>query len=89
MDSDIVRLEGRIIAQELLMRALYAGSLWNASDPLAALEQTRRDFRETLQKLHRPIGDEADAVWEAAADALFKELDQVEKRIKDDLQDRA
>lgn len=82
-DEHLVMLQGRILAQELLMRMLVAGSLMNNSDdPLAALDHVRNELRASIQNAERPVGEEEDAIVEAAMTALFSELDNVERRIR-------
>ncbi|MEA1015588.1 hypothetical protein [Sphingosinicella sp. LY1275] len=85
-DDRLVELEGRIVANELFMRAVLTGLVANASDnPLATLAATRRDMMSTLQLLERPVNDHADAVWDAAVTAIELQFAQVENRIKDAL----
>jgi hypothetical protein len=86
---DQITLQGRILAQQLLMRAIVTNTLMsNATDPLAALNQLRSDFRQTLQNAERNVGEEEDAIYEAGVASLFSELDAVENRVRAELKDR-
>lgn len=79
------RLEGRILALELLMRGILTASILEnnpCDEQLAYALKLRTTFLESLQNLKRPKSESADRVWEASNEALQRMFDQVELRIK-------
>ncbi len=83
-DSDFEKLQGRIIALEILMR----GFIWNLvseyDDPKSALERLKSGMLASLQHIERPLNESADATWGHAADALCEQFDAVAHRIASD-----
>src|SRR5215213_3634333 len=77
----LIQLQARILAQEMVMRALLTAALTNTPDPLGSLEETRLDLIVAASDGVRPAGDYENKVWSAALECLHKELDQVGKRL--------
>jgi hypothetical protein len=80
-DDHLIGLQGRVVALELLVRALLTDFALKSSKPLASARDLQQEFLSTLQHLKRPVGDYEDAVWESATDHMRQALDQVIQRI--------
>jgi hypothetical protein len=80
-DDHLIGLQGRVVALELLVRALLADFALKSSEPLARAKGLQQEFLSTLQRLNRPVGEYEDAVWESAADHMRQTLEQVVQRI--------
>jgi hypothetical protein len=75
------RLEGRIIAQELLSRiVMTALANGQGGDPVKVIDQIRQETFSTLQNLQRPVDDRSDRVWEYAVESLEDEFAAVRSR---------
>lgn len=77
----LIGLQGRVVALELLVRALLADLALKSTEPLARARGLQREFLSTLQHLKRPVGEYEDAVWESAEDHMRQTLEQVVQRI--------
>ena len=78
----LIELQGRIVALETLTTHALAG-LFAATNPANKrefAERMRRQILSSAQNLSRPVNDEADAVWEAAAMAMTAILDNIVAR---------
>ena len=51
MDNDLVRLDARLGALEILIRNLYAQRFVGQSDPLASAEQAARDIERLSRRI--------------------------------------
>ncbi len=85
MDADAqIALQGRIVALDLVVRALLTQSVMEApGDPLERLGQNQQAMKQSLQHINRPIGEYEDAVWAEASDALDMLFANVRMRIED------
>lgn len=82
IQSEIERLEGRIIAQELLSRiVMTALANGQGGDPVQAVDRIRHETFATLQNLQRPVDDRTDRVWELAVESLEEEFTAVRSRL--------
>lgn len=84
MDADAqINLHGRIVALDLVVRALLTQSVIEArGDPLDRLDQNQQAMKQSLQHIDRPIGEYEDAVWAEASDALDLLFSNVRMRIE-------
>ena len=80
-EDHLIDLQARVVALELLVRALLTDFALKSTKPLAGANKLRQEFLSTLQHLKRPVGEYEDAVWESAADHMSQTLDQVIERI--------
>ena len=78
----VQRLQGRIIALELLVRGLLTNFACDNKRPLATAKKMKSEFLASLQNIDRQIGVYEDTVWEAASDQLHLTFDQVIQRIE-------
>ncbi len=76
-----VEMQGRIIALELLVRGLLAEAVNRTDQPVEAATRMKSSMLASLQNVTRPVNDYSDQIWEAAADALRRQLDDVIHRI--------
>ena len=82
MDKDLVRLDARLGALELLIRNLYAQRFVGQSDPLGSAEQAARDI-ERLSRRIKVRGSEPavnDLLASEAEDflvAMFREIVEI------------
>lgn len=85
MDADAqIAFHGRIVALDLVIRALLTQSVMEApGDPLERLDQSQQAMKQSLQHIDRPIGDYEDAVWAEASDALDLLFANVRMRVED------
>jgi hypothetical protein len=80
-DDHLIGLQGRVVALELLVRALLTDFALKSTKPLASARNLQQEFLSSLQHLQRPVGDYEDAVWASATDHMREALDQVIQRI--------
>jgi hypothetical protein len=76
------RLQGRIIALELLMDGVLMNLVRTTADPAATLAGVRQAMIAGLQLLERPVGDEEDEIWDFAMQALEMRFGNVENRLQ-------
>lgn len=81
----LVQLQARILGQEMFMRAVLTAAFMNVSEPLAALEEMRSDLMRAANEGSRPEGKYADAVWEATLKTVDSEMNQVARRLANQL----
>jgi flagellar biosynthesis regulator FlaF len=81
----LVQLQGRLLAQEMFMRAMLTAAFMNTSEPATAVDEMRFAQRRISAVALRPTGKYEDKVWETAAEAFESELNQVATRIKGQL----
>lgn len=79
--DDYKHLQGRIIALELIVRALLAEQATRSSRPLAHAKHLQSQFLGSLQHLQRESGIEEDEIWVQAADAMREQFAQVVQRV--------
>jgi len=74
-------MQGRILAVELLVRGLLTEKLVSQPDPPEAGERLKSKCLASLQHIEQPAEEYSDQVWEAAANALRLQFDQVIRRL--------
>ena len=86
MDENIVRLDARLGALELLVRNLYAHRFAGQSDPLGAAEQAVRDIERLAKRIEvagpEPVvNDLLAAEAEEFLIAMFREIVEIVREI--------
>jgi len=87
MDENLLRLDARLGALELLIRNLNAQRYVGQSDPLAAAEQAAREIEQLSRRIkvqgsEPVINDLLASEAEEFLVAMFREIEQLSRRIK-------
>lgn len=73
---------GRIVAMDLILRAIVTQTLMESGKGAVAALQMRDEMFASFQLIQRDIGDYEDKVWDEAVKALDEFFGQVAQRIE-------
>jgi hypothetical protein len=77
----VYTLQGRILATEILLRNLInlLAALTNPGDRTTQVAAMEKAIMSHLQTMERPVGDEADLVWQTMSDTLRRLFEEARR----------
>ena len=83
-DSFVLALQGRVVALEKLVLTLFSLVVEGVStdDKVELVREMKAKLLAGLQNVERPIGEQADKVWEASIQAYDVMFDNLENKFR-------